>query len=309
MNINSIKIGTRSSKLAVIQAEYVKNLLVEKNKLCPTKIEIVKIETKGDKILNQPLAKIGGKGLFTYELEEKLLNKELDLAVHSAKDLPPQDTNGLEIAMFCERENPADVFVSNQYPNLDALPEGALIGTSSIRRSALLKHFRPDLQLTLLRGNINTRLQRLDDNKFQATILAYAGLKRLGMLSRAKQILSLDQFIPAPGQGALAIQTKQNNADILKLLAPLTNPLNQITIKCERYFTFLLDGSCRTPLGAYAQIINDKLLLDTIILSPDGQTSYRYTTSGAPEDYKLIAAEAASKLKEQAGASFFKDWQ
>jgi hydroxymethylbilane synthase len=264
--MKTIRIATRKSPLALWQAEYVKsNLLKHHPHLI---IELVTFTTQGDKILDVPLAKIGGKGLFVKELENAMLAGEADLAVHSMKDVPMECPEGLAITTICEREDPTDAFVSNRFATLDDLPHGAIVGTSSLRRQCQLRALRPDLVIRDLRGNVGTRLGRLDNNEYDAIILASAGLKRLGLEARLRQ--QLTQLLPAVGQGAVGIETRINDTELHQLLAPLHHQETALCVQAERAMNRRLQGGCQVPIAGFATINNQILTLNALVGSIDG---------------------------------------
>lgn len=282
--MKTIRIATRKSPLALWQAEYVKSNLL---KLYPhLTIELVTFTTQGDKILDVPLAKIGGKGLFVKELEAAMLAGEADLAVHSMKDVPMECPEGLAITTICEREDPTDAFVSNKFANLDALPLGAVVGTSSLRRQCQLRALRPDLQVKDLRGNVGTRLGRLDNNEYDAIILASAGLKRLGLESRIAQRLT--QLLPAVGQGAVGIETRLNDTELHQLLAPLHHQPTALCVQAERAMNRRLQGGCQVPIAGYATLTNDTMTLNALVGSIDGQQMIHQQA----QSQDLLAVEA-----------------
>ena len=282
--MKTLRIATRKSPLALWQAEYVKaNLLKHHPHL---KIELVTFTTQGDKILDVPLAKIGGKGLFVKELERAMLAGEADLAVHSMKDVPMEYPEGLAITTICEREDPTDAFVSNNFATFDDLPQGAIVGTSSLRRQCQLRALRPDLVIRDLRGNVGTRLGRLDNNEYDAIILASAGLKRLGLETRLRQ--QLTQLLPAVGQGAVGIETRINDIELHKLLAPLHHPQTALCVQAERAMNRRLQGGCQVPIAGYATIDNQILTLNALVGSIDGQQIIHQ--QGKTQD--LLAVEA-----------------
>jgi hydroxymethylbilane synthase len=265
--MKTLRIATRKSPLALWQAEYVKrNLLKHHPDLT---IELITFTTQGDKILDTPLAKIGGKGLFVKELESAMLAGEADLAVHSMKDVPMECPEGLAITTICEREDPTDAFVSNHFATFDDLPQGAIVGTSSLRRQCQLRALRPDLVIRDLRGNVGTRLGRLDNNEYDAIILASAGLKRLGLASRIAQPLT--QLLPAVGQGAVGIETRTNDVELHQLLAPLHHTQTALCVQAERAMNRRLQGGCQVPIAGYATINNQTLTLNALVGSIDGQ--------------------------------------
>ncbi|MBP9215554.1 MAG: hydroxymethylbilane synthase [Agitococcus sp.] len=282
--MKTLRIATRKSPLALWQAEYVKaNLLKHHPHLI---IELVTFTTQGDKILDVPLAKIGGKGLFVKELESAMLAGEADLAVHSMKDVPMEYPEGLAITTICEREDPTDAFVSNNFATFDDLPQGAIVGTSSLRRQCQLRALRPDLVIRDLRGNVGTRLGRLDNNEYDAIILASAGLKRLGLETRLRQ--QLTQLLPAVGQGAVGIETRINDTELHKLLAPLHHPQTALCVQAERAMNRRLQGGCQVPIAGYATIDNQILTLNALVGSIDGQQIIHQ--QGKTQD--LLAVEA-----------------
>lgn len=269
--MKTLRIATRKSPLALWQAEYVKaNLLAHHPHL---KIELVTFTTQGDKILDTPLAKIGGKGLFVKELETAILEGNADLAVHSMKDVPMDCPEGLAITTICEREDPTDAFVSYRFECLEDLPQGAIVGTSSLRRQCQLRALRPDLVIHDLRGNVGTRLGRLDNNEYDAIILASAGLKRLGLEARIKQRLT--QLLPAVGQGAVGIETRINDEALHQLLAPLHHHATALCVQAERAMNRCLQGGCQVPIAGFATLEQQTLTLHALVGSIDGQQMIR----------------------------------
>ncbi len=263
-----LQIATRESALALWQAKYVANVLQEQYP--QLEIALKGITTKGDKILDQPLAKIGGKGLFIKELETTLLNGTADLAVHSMKDMPAELIEGLCIGALCPRADPRDAFVSEHFNTLSELPEGAIIGTASLRRQSQLKHFRPDLKLHTLRGNVNTRLNKLIAGEFDAIVLSAAGLQRLELDHHIKSILSTEQCLPAVGQGAIAIEVRSQDTELKELIATLNDAHTEVCITAERAMNLRLQGSCQVPIAGYAQLKRNKLVLTGLVGSLDG---------------------------------------
>ncbi|MCB1837487.1 MAG: hydroxymethylbilane synthase [Alcanivoracaceae bacterium] len=268
-----LRIATRSSPLAVWQAEYVKQRLEGLHD--GLSVELVLIKTQGDKILDTPLAKIGGKGLFVKELEQAMMAGEADIAVHSMKDVPMELPEGFDLPVICEREDPRDAFVSNHYDSLDALPQGARVGTSSLRRSAQLKALRPDLEVLSLRGNVQTRLSKLDDGQFDAILLAAAGLKRLGLHERIRYELPPEVSLPAVGQGAVGIECRANDAETKALLAPLNDADTWDRVVAERAMNRRLEGGCQVPIAGYAELQGDELWLRALVASEDGREVLR----------------------------------
>lgn len=259
MKRKKVVIGTRSSKLALWQAEFIKSELTERYP--DLAVELNKIKTTGDKILDVPLAQVGGKGLFVKEIEEALLRREADIAVHSMKDVPTEFPDGLHLAVICEREDPRDAFISQvrntkfEIENFKSLPQGSTIGTSSLRRSCQLLSIRPDLRIEQLRGNLDTRLRKLDDGQFDAIILAAAGVKRLGLQSRITEILSFETSLPAIGQGAIGIECRSDDEFINDLIAPLNHAETSVCVRAERAFLQRLEGGCQVPIAAHARLI------------------------------------------------------
>jgi hydroxymethylbilane synthase len=289
-----LRIATRQSPLALWQAEHVKHLL-KKNRP-ELQIELLGLTTQGDIHLSTALNKIGGKGLFVKELEQALLDGRADIAVHSMKDVPAELPEGLGIIAMIEREDPRDAFVSNEYADLAGLPHGAVVGTSSLRRACQLSAMRPDLDIQPLRGNVGTRLQRLDEGRFTAIILAAAGLKRLGLQARIRDYLAVDTMIPAPGQGALGVECRIDDKQTLDLLKPLNHVETQLCVTAERAMNQRLEGGCQVPLGAHAILKNSQLILQGMVGKPDGSLVIRESIIGAAEEAKRLGTQLAEKL-------------
>lgn len=293
-------VGTRSSQLALWQADYVISCLQERYP--GLELEKRLMTTKGDQILNAPLAKIGGKGLFTKELETAMLEGEIDLAVHSLKDMPVVVPEGLVITAITERADPGDALVSPRYNSFEELPQGAKVGTSSLRRKAQLLHARPDLQIHDLRGNVNTRLRKMEEEGFDAIILAAAGLKRLGFQDRIRQLLPQALCLPAVGQGALAIETRLADAATREMLAFLNDPATRACTMAERSFLAAVEGGCQVPVGVHAVMTEpEQLQVEAIIASLDGKTLLRDSLTGAADDAQQMGTELANKLLDQGG--------
>ncbi len=309
-----IIIGTRGSKLALWQAEWVKAELL---RLHPgLQVELNKIKTTGDKILDVPLAKVGGKGLFVKEIEEALLKGEADIAVHSMKDVPSEFPAGLHLAAICKREEPRDAFVSGiekskfKIQNLNLLPSGSKVGTSSLRRSCQMLNTRPDLKIVQLRGNLDTRLRKLDDGQFDAIILASAGLIRLGLPHRITEMLSIEQSLPAVGQGAIGIETRIEDEFINSLIKPLNHHETSICVKAERAFLKRLEGGCQVPIAAHARIIRREgkeieiqnstnghsLIIDGFVGSISGDRIIKGRIEGGLDDYESLGIKLAEDL-------------
>lgn len=296
-----VRIATRKSALALWQAEFVKARLEFFHP--GLVVELVPMSTQGDKILDTPLAKIGGKGLFVKELETAMLEGRADIAVHSMKDVPVEFPDGLMLSTICEREDPRDAFVSNTYVNLDQLPQGAVVGTSSLRRQCQIKALRPDLQIRDLRGNVNTRLAKLDAGEFDAIILAAAGLIRLGFQQRIAAFLPVSQSLPANGQGAVGIECRSDDLAIRTLLAPLEHIPTRQAVLAERAMNRALQGGCQVPIGAFAEIDGPDLYLRGLVGQLDGQQILQAEIRGAAVDGEALGAQLAQLLLAQgAGA-------
>lgn len=295
----TIIIGTRSSKLALWQADYIARRLREKH---PSLIvEEKRMTTKGDRILDAPLAKIGGKGLFTKELETAMLAGEIDIAVHSLKDMPTEVPEGLVITAITERYDPGDAVVSPRYQTLAALPPGAKVGTSSLRRRAQLLAARPDLTLFDLRGNVNTRLEKLDAGEYDAIILAAAGLKRLGFGDRITEVLPRELCLPAVGQGALAIEARRDDHEVRKLVDFLRDEAMTDCAAAERAFLETVEGGCQVPVGVYAAVDGDQLSVEAVIASLDGRQRFRDTRTGPRQEARKLGRELANVLLDAGG--------
>lgn len=294
-----IRIATRTSPLAMWQAEHVARRLQE---IHPgLQIEMVGMVTRGDKILDSPLSKIGGKGLFVKELELGMLEGSADIAVHSMKDVPMEFPEGLHLPIIMEREDPRDAFVSNKYSNLDELPEGAVVGTSSLRRQTQIRARYPHLQIKDLRGNVNTRLSKLDNGEYDAIILAAAGLIRLEFQSRITAYLSTDQSLPAIGQGAVGIECRRNDPRVENLLAPLLHPETAVRVRTERAMNHRLNGGCQIPVAGFAELVNGALRMRGLIGFPDGSAMYTCERIGCMVDPLALGIEVAEDLLAQGG--------
>ncbi|MBR0261027.1 MAG: hydroxymethylbilane synthase [Selenomonadaceae bacterium] len=295
--MRKIRIGTRASRLALWQAEFV---AAELKKFFPElEIEIVKVRTTGDKILDAPLAKIGGKGLFTKELESQMIQGAIDLAVHSLKDVPTELPAGFKIAAITRRAQPFDAFVSNKFSSFDALPKNSVVGTSSLRRAAQILSLRPDLQIKNLRGNVETRLKKLDAGEFDAIILAAAGLDRLGYSSRINELLT--EIIPAAGQGALAIETRADDEKIFSLVQVLNDEETCAAVKVEREFLTEVGGSCQIPVGVFATIDGGQIKVRALIASIDGQKIVKTSEIATLEKIDGLGKKIAAKLLDSGG--------
>lgn len=293
----TLKIATRQSPLALWQANYVKDRLQQ---LYPDLIvELVPMVTKGDVILDSPLAKIGGKGLFVKELENALLNKEADIAVHSMKDVPMQFPEGLGLAVICKREDPRDAFVSNSYRTFAELPQGAVVGTSSLRRQCQLKALRPDLDIRSLRGNVGTRLSKLDNGDYDAIILASAGLIRLGLEDRIASFIEVEQSLPAAGQGAVGIECRTDDVQVKQLLAPLADAETTCCVLAERAMNNHLQGGCQVPIGGYAVLQQGQLYLRALVGNVDGSQIIRAEGKSAVKNADVLGVQIAEQLLAQ----------
>ena len=297
MTIKKIRIATRESLLALWQAEYVSTAL--QNAHPGLEVELIKMKSQGDKILDVPLAKIGGKGLFVKELEEGMLAGTADIAVHSMKDVPMNLPEGLHLAVICPREDPRDAFVSNNYKHFEDLPEGAIVGTSSMRRQCQILDKRPDLQITFLRGNVQTRLRKLDEGQYDAIILASAGLIRLGEAERITETIEIDTILPAVGQGAVGIECRIDDPEINLLLAPLNDAHTSARVTAERAMNRRLEGGCQVPIGGYAELDHGVILLQGLVGSVDGKRIIRSHISGHPENSEELGIALAEDLLAQ----------
>jgi len=300
-----LRIGTRGSPLALLQARMVQARLAAALGVDISAIELATIRTSGDVIQDRPLAEEGGKGLFTKEIEEALLDGRIDLAVHSAKDMPTLLPQGLMLAACLEREDARDVFISRKAPSLDALPRGATLGTTSPRRQAIAKRMRPDLRVVPLRGNVETRLRKLDEGQADAIILALAGLKRLGLQAQATKVMSVEEFLPAAAQGAIGIEAREKDSRVRDMLARIDHADTAVAVACERAFLAELDGSCRTPIAGHATLSGRVLHFRGLILNPDGSAAHETAVAGALEDAATIGADAGRALRQYAGPGFF----
>lgn len=294
---NLLKIATRQSPLALWQANFVKHQL---ETLHPgLRVELVPMVTKGDVILDSPLAKIGGKGLFVKELEAALLDGRADIAVHSMKDVPMEFPQGLGLSVICRREDPRDAFVSNKYAALADLPAGAVVGTSSLRRQCQLKQLRPDLQVHSLRGNVGTRLSKLDQGEYDAIILASAGLIRLGLAERIRSFIEVEQSLPAVGQGAVGIECRSDDLAVQQLLAPLADQQTTLCVLAERAMNRRLQGGCQVPIGGYAIIENEQLWLRALVGELDGSQIIRAEGRGDLTAAEQLGTQIAESLLAQ----------
>ncbi|PWQ99372.1 hydroxymethylbilane synthase [Leucothrix arctica] len=296
---NIIRIATRKSALALWQAEHVASRL---KAIHPSlEVELVGMMTRGDVILDTPLAKIGGKGLFVKELETGMLEGVADIAVHSMKDVPMAFPEGLHLPVILEREDPTDAFVSNTYASIEELPQGARVGTCSLRRQTQIREYRPDLKILDLRGNVNTRLAKLDNDEYDAIILASAGLIRLGFEDRIRQGISSDQSLPAIGQGAVGIECRVDDERVNALLAPLIHAETDIRVRAERALNSRLNGGCQVPVAGFAELQGDQIRLRGLIGFPDGSKVYRSEKVGAIANAEALGVAVAEDLLDQGG--------
>ncbi len=312
-NRAGLRIGTRGSPLALAQAHETQRRLIAAHPglAAPGAIEICVIKTTGDKVQDRPLSEIGGKGLFTKEIEDALLNGAIDLAVHSMKDVPTQLPDGLEISCLLEREDARDVLIANPDlagagSSIATLPKGAVVGSASLRRAAQIKAQRPDLAIVSLRGNVQTRIDKVQRGEAGATLLALAGLKRLGKAAAATAILSIEEILPAVAQGAIGIEARRGDARVAALLAPLNHAPTAARVAAERACLAVLEGSCRTPIAAYAEIAGGDLHLRALLALPDGSVVHRHAGNAPVGDAGRLGAEIGGWLKGQAGPDFLR---
>ena len=299
--MDTLKIGTRASKLAMWQAQWVKDTLRKNG--WTGEIELIPIKTKGDKILDSPLAKIGGKGLFVKEIEESLIRKEIDLAVHSMKDVPTKLVDGLIIGAVTAREDPRDALVSKQNKILKHLPEGAMVGTSSLRRQSQVLHHFPNFQIVQIRGNVETRLRRIEGKEgLDAVIVAAAGLNRLGLYDRVTEYLPMDICLPAIGQGALGIEIREDDQRIKDIIRDLDDPNTATAIRAERAFLTRLGGSCQVPIAGFAEVKGPELFFEGMVASLDGARMIRDKISAQPKDAHKLGVRLAEQLMAEGAA-------
>ena len=305
MQADRIRIGSRGSPLAVAQAREVKQRLVAAHSLDEAAVEIRTYKTTGDRIQDRPLSEAGGKGLFTKEIEEALLAGEIDMAVHSMKDMPTELPDGLAIVAMLAREDVRDAYISLRYGSLTEIPPGAVVGSSSLRRQAQVRKLRPDLSVKEFRGNVETRLRKLEEGIADATFLACAGLKRLGQADRITRIMPVEEMLPAVAQGAIGIEIRSEDTETAQLVAALDHEPTSICVTTERAFLARLEGSCRTPIAGLAELHGGTLHFRGLILSPDGSHFYETQRRGSPADARAIGDDAGNELRTQAGPDFF----
>lgn len=306
--METTRIGTRGSALAMAQAHETRDRLVAAHGLAATTFEIVPISTSGDRIQDRPLSEVGGKGLFTKEIEEALLDGRIDFAVHSSKDMATVLPAGLELSVFLPREDPRDAFIGRAVRAIAELPDGATIGSSSLRRQALLRRMRPDVRVVTFRGNVQTRLRKLEEGQVDGTLLANAGLRRLGLDQVITELLPVESFPPAPGQGAICVETRTGDRRIAELLAPINHAPTGAALACERAFLATLDGSCRTPIAGHATVDGELLRFSGLVITPDGREWYDIAAEGSIVDANRIGRDAGAAIRARAGAKFFEGW-
>lgn len=305
MMSKELRIGTRGSQLALYQANWVKERLVQTHP--PLKVTLITIKTTGDKIQDAPLAKIGGKGLFVKEIEEALIQKRIDLAVHSIKDVPTELPDGLHLSAITKREDPRDVFISKDGTLLKDLPQRAKIGTGSLRRQAQLLHFREDFELIPLRGNLDTRLKKLERMNLDGIVLAMAGVKRLGLEARITQIIPTEISLPAIGQGALGIETRKGDREVEEQIYFLDDPESAIAVSAERAFLKRLGGGCQVPIAAFAKLVDSNLWMDGLVGTVDGRRLVRHHLEGPLEKAESLGTELAEILLGKGGREILEE--
>ncbi len=298
------RIGTRGSPLALAQAHEVRARLSAATGLPESQFEIVVIKTSGDQIQDRPLSEVGGKGLFTKEIEEAMLAGSIDFSVNSSKDMPTALPEGLALTTFLPREDVRDAFISHRAGTLMDLPVGAIVGSSSLRRQAMIKRLRPDISVIMFRGNVETRLRKLADGEADATLLAYAGLRRLGKADAVTSLIAPDIFLPAVGQGAIGLEQRIDDDGTSALLAHIHDEATGLALVTERAFLDVLDGSCKTPIGGLAVVDGDKIDFRGIILKPDGSHSLEIALTGSAKDATSLGREAGERLKRDAGPDY-----
>jgi hydroxymethylbilane synthase len=299
-----LRIGTRGSLLALWQAGYLRDRLIAAHAFSEGDVELSVITTTGDRIKDKPLGEFGGKGLFTKEIDEALLSGGVDLAVHSMKDLPTVLPEGIVVAAVLPRADVRDAFISTKAPSLAELPPGAVVGTSSLRRAAQVKRMRPDLRVADLRGNVETRLRKIKEGVADATLLALAGLERLGLVAQATSILSTEEMLPAVAQGAIGIAARSDDERTLALLTPLNDARSATSVTCERAFLARLDGSCKTPIAGLAEIDDGVLRFRGLILAPDGSESFGVELTGEVDKAHNLGTDAGEEILGRVGPDF-----
>lgn len=300
-----LRLGTRGSPLALAQARQTQALLAGVLEVAPERIEIRVIKTTGDMIRDRPLSEVGGKGLFTKEIERALEDGEIDIGVHSSKDMPTVLPDGLVLSAFLEREDVRDALIAPGIASFADLPQGAVVGTAALRRQAQVRHLRPDLKTVLFRGNVETRLRKLAEGQADATLLAVAGLKRLGLIAHASAILSEEDFLPAVGQGAICLETRADDGRTIGHVAAIDHRDTHLALKLERAFLAVLDGSCRTPIAGHAVVEGDAIRFRGLILKPDGSQVHEARRSGGIAEAEALGRAAGEELRALGGEGFF----
>jgi hydroxymethylbilane synthase len=308
MQTTVLRIGTRGSPLALAQAHETRARLMAAHRLPEEAFPVDVITTSGDRIQDRPLSEAGGKGLFTKEIEAALLAGRIDIAVHSSKDMPTLLPEGLALSAFLPREDPRDAFIGKTAKSIMELPQGATVGSSSLRRQALILRMRPDIKVVSFRGNVQTRLSKLHGGVADGTILALAGLNRLGLQSIVTDLMPLETFPTAPGQGAICIESRIGDAQVEAMLAAINHFPTAQALACERAFLAALDGSCRTPIAGYATIDGEGLAFSGLVIAPDGKRSHSVSSQGPAGNAAELGRAAGEKLRRDAGAHFFADW-
>jgi hydroxymethylbilane synthase len=301
---STLVIGTRGSPLALAQAHETQERFAKSHGWTPDQLPLEVIKTTGDAIQDRPLSEAGGKGLFTKELDIALLEGVIDLAVHSAKDLPTTLPEGIVIAGYLPREDVRDAFISRRFKSLHDLPGGAVVGSASLRRQAELRRLRPDLNVTLLRGNVQTRLAKLERGEVDATLLAMAGLRRLGLTEHVTAVLETEDFLPAVGQGAIAVTIRADDERVMRAVEPILDAATGHALAAERAFLTILDGSCRTPIAGHAQLVGDELVFRGLVLRPDGSERLEVFRRGAVSDAVSLGREAGTELRTRMPPGF-----
>ncbi|AEV39385.1 Porphobilinogen deaminase [Pseudovibrio sp. FO-BEG1] len=304
MQTKPIRIGTRGSALALAQAHETRARLAKAHGFTDDDFEIVVIKTTGDQIQDRPLSEAGGKGLFTKEIEEALLDKSIDLAVHSSKDMPTVLPDGLGMTAYLPREDVRDAFISPKVEKLTDLPQGAVVGSSSLRRQAQIKRLRPDLDVVMYRGNLQTRLRKLDEGVVDATFLAYAGLRRLGQGDLVTSLMDLEHFLPAVGQGAIGIEARLGDEETARVLAPIHHAETESRLLLERAYLAEMDGSCRTPIAGLSHVEGDRIKFRGEVIKPDGSQTHTVEGEGPVSDAEEIGRELGKELKAKSGPNF-----
>ncbi|MBK5962178.1 hydroxymethylbilane synthase [Rhodoplanes elegans] len=300
-----VRIGTRGSPLALWQAHETQKRLAAAHGVPLEAIEITIIKTSGDIIQDRPLAEVGGKGLFTKEIEQALFDNAVDLAVHSSKDMETNLPDGLALTACLPREDVRDAFICKKATTLAELPPGSVVGTASLRRGAMVKRLRPDIEVVSIRGNVDTRLRKVETGEVDATLLAYAGLKRLGLAEKVTSLFDLAVFLPAVGQGAVGIECREADTRTRDILAKIDDGVTRTALTAERAFLRALDGSCRTPIAGHATVAGDRLSLRGLIVKTDGSVAHETSREGACVDAEALGADAGRELKERGGPDFF----